>query len=131
MTPHVMIAAEPVLTTENVGILTALVVALSGFVATIIGARSKAKLDDKAKLERALHEAESDLAKAEAQHDAECARYEGRIDVLQAKLDKRDSTINTLDERIVALLLWIARLRQRLGSHGIDEPEQPTGTEHT
>jgi peptidoglycan hydrolase CwlO-like protein len=125
-----MVAAEPVLTTENVGILTALILALSGFVATIIGARSKAKLDDKAKLERALHEAEAELEKAEAQHDAECARYEGRIDVLQEKLDKRDATINVLDERIVALLLWIARLRQRISSHGIDEPDKPAGTEH-
>jgi peptidoglycan hydrolase CwlO-like protein len=125
-----MIAAEPVFTTENVGILTALVVALSGFVATIIGARSKAKLDDKAKLERALHDAEADLEKAEAQHSAECARFEVRIDILQSKLDKRDETINILDERIVALLTWIARLRQRLSSSGIDEPEKPAGTEH-
>lgn len=128
---HVMIAAEPVFTTENVGILTALIVALSGFVATIIGARSKTKLDDRARLEQALSEAKQDLRDAEERHDAECARYEGRIDVLQDKLDKRDGTINTLDERIVALLLWIARLRQRLSSHGIDEPEKPVGTERT
>ncbi|PZT99500.1 MAG: hypothetical protein DI630_16925 [Gordonia sp. (in: high G+C Gram-positive bacteria)] len=127
---NVMHAAEPVFTTENVGILTALIVALSGFVATIIGARSKTKLDDRARLEAALAEAKADLKAAEEQHDAECARYEGRIDVLQAKLDKRDETINVLDERIVALLTWIARLRQRLSSSGVDEPEKPAGTEH-
>ncbi|WP_368681056.1 hypothetical protein R1X32_42840 [Rhodococcus opacus] len=120
-----VIAAEPVFTVENIGVLTALILAVAGAIATIIGALSKAKLDDKAELEKDLTKARDALAEAEAQHARDIARYEARVAELEDRLDARDRTINKLDRLVLALRGYIARLSRHIVDRGDEVPPRP------
>jgi peptidoglycan hydrolase CwlO-like protein len=120
-----VIAAEPVFTVENIGVLTALILAIAGAIATIIGALSKAKLDDKAELEKDLTKAKDALAEAEAQHARDIARYEARVAELEDRLDARDRTINKLDRLVLALRGYIARLSRHIVDRGDEVPQRP------
>lgn len=124
-----MTLAETVFTPENIGVATALIGALTASLATIIGARSKSKLDARAELEAELARVSRKLDDARDDHAENVTRYEAEIDGLNAKLAARDQTISRMDERIVALLTWVARLRRRLAEHGVDEPDRPTGVD--
>ena len=127
--PTTISLAETVLTPENIGVVTALIVAITGAVATIIGARSKAKLDNRAELENELTIAQSRLKAARDDHADDINRYEAEIATLTTRLAARDRTIHVMDERIVALLTWVARLRHRLIDHEIELPEKPSGVD--
>lgn len=124
-----MTLAETVFTPENIGVVSALIGALTASVATIIGARSKAKLDNRAELESELVEVKQKLKDARAEHGEDITRYEAELDGLTVKLAARDRTISRMDERIVALLTWVARLRRRLAEHEVEEPERPAGVD--
>ncbi|QCG77771.1 hypothetical protein QLQ77_gp25 [Gordonia phage Reyja] len=127
MTHTTMTLAETVLTPENIGVVTALIVAITGAAATLIGARAKAKLDSRAELEAELKIAKAQLKTARDDHADDIERYEAKIDALEARLDQRDVTINRLDAQIVKLRTWIARLARRLVDHEIELPEKPAG----
>ncbi|WVX89097.1 membrane protein [Gordonia phage Hibiscus] len=122
-----MTLAETVFTPENIGVVTALIVAITTAIATIIGARSKAKIDSRAELEAELTIAKSRLTAAREEHADDVNRYVVEIASLEQRLAARDKTIHHMDERIVALVTWIARLRRRLVDHEIELPEKPAG----
>ncbi|WP_009473883.1 hypothetical protein [Rhodococcus sp. JVH1] len=119
------IAAEPVFTTENIGVLTAFLVALSGFIATIVAARSKSKLDAVGELQQELKKAKQDLSDAEDRHDREIARYEQRVTDLEARLAERDRAISKLDRLVLALRAYVARLSRHIIDRGDEVPPRP------
>ncbi len=122
-----VITAEPVFTTENIGVLTALILALSGFVATILSARTKAKVDEIGKLQALLSEAEEDRDKAKKKHDDAVTYYEARITTLQRQIDDRDHAINKLDRIVLACRAYIAKLGRLIVDRGDELPARPAG----
>lgn len=112
-------AAHTVFNTENIGVLTALILAFTGAFTTIYAARAKAKLDDRARLQSELAEAIADRDRAKAAHAVDVDRYEESLTEVRTALARRDETINRLDERLVAATTRIARLRRLLANHDI------------
>lgn len=121
----ISIAAEPVFTTENVGVFTALIVALSGFVATIIAARSKSKLDAVAELQQQLKDAKKDLREAVERHGEETSRLERKVADLEDRLADRDRTISKLDRLVLALRGYVAKLSRNIVDRGDEVPPRP------
>ncbi|OZC50506.1 hypothetical protein CH289_15885 [Rhodococcus sp. RS1C4] len=132
----VVIAAEPVLTAENVGVASALITAVFAGVATIIGARSRNKLDALAQAIKERDEAREELAaekearkvdRAEmrADHDVEIDRLRGRVRELEADVDDRNRRINKLDRLVLAFRTYVARLTGRLADNNIALPDKP------
>lgn len=118
-------AAEPVFTTENIGVLTALILALSGFVATILSARSKAKVDEIGKLQSALADAEKALEKAKQEHKETVDYLEAKIATLRGQIDERDDAINKLDRVLLACRTYIARLLRVFADRDETPPPRP------
>ncbi|KXF56131.1 hypothetical protein AXA44_02535 [Rhodococcus sp. SC4] len=120
-----VVAAESVFTVENFSVVTALIVALSGFVATIIAARTKSKLDAVGELQQELKRAKQELADAEERHDQAIARYRRKVAELEERLDERDRAINKLDHLVLALRAYVARLSRKIVDSGEEVPPRP------
>ncbi|MGN7133371.1 hypothetical protein ACTHQY_08870 [Rhodococcoides corynebacterioides] len=131
-----LLVADPVLTTENVGVATALIVAVAGGIATVLGAKSKTKLDalaqtmkerDEAREERdqAKADAVADRAELRARHDEEVARLNRRVAMLEEQVDIRDAELNAADRLVLALRKYVAKLVAALVGGGVGVPERP------
>ncbi|KQU30353.1 MULTISPECIES: hypothetical protein [unclassified Rhodococcus (in: high G+C Gram-positive bacteria)] len=129
--------ADPVLTTENVGVATALIVAIAGGIATVLGAKSKSKLDALAQVMKERDEAReerdeekrlrvSDRTDLRAEHDVEIQRLNRRVAMLEAQVDERDAELNTADRLVLACRRYITKLVAALIERGGSVPERPS-----
>lgn len=129
--------ADPVLTTENVGVATALIVAIAGGIATVLGAKSKSKLDALAQVMKERDEAReerdeekrlrvSDRADLRAEHDVEIQRLNRRVAMLEAQVDERDAELNAADRLVLACRRYITKLVAALIERGGPMPERPS-----
>lgn len=117
-----------------------LLAAIGALVTGVLATRSKVKLDDLAKLHARIAELEEDVAdekaardrdadQSRARHSQTIADYEAELADLKERLRQRDKTINHLDELVLALRTYVARLRHRLVDNEIELPAKPEGVD--
>ena len=120
-----VLGAEPSLTAENIGAISALITAIVAGITALIVARSKAHTDDYSALRNKLAEAEIERDKAVADRRADAEIFEARYQQAQQRVIDREHQITAIDRMLITAYAYIAQLSRSLIDHGLPVPPRP------